>query len=310
MKSVKAKLTLKFDYPINAYVLVMGGYLPLSLAFSYILLIDKNILGVLSATSGKSKRSDSKANEWWLSFLNKSSCAINPVLCAMEGSEQTPPTYADFRASFDEACSYIQLHLPNASLVNFSEQAYVAAYEILEDMNERYINERDFLIKVSPLIAQRNSFSKARKVEDKIFDISYECGLDYFSLPLIAAFSCLYESRRGDEPSIGRSILKPSKKYGVKHAHNALSDLRALQLLASGNGLNMEELAFCTRDKPLAAFWCSLKFERGIWNSGEDVSINLKLDNQLFPMLSDTQMDQFYKRMVEYASNNQHQTTT
>lgn len=300
MDKVRIKLTLQFDHPVNAYALVIGGYYPLSLAFSGMLLIDRNILSVLSSVSGLSTRQDAEANRWWLSFLNRSQCILNPVLCALEGEEGAVPSYEEFCASFDTACEYIRKHLPNAQVVNFVQEAYQAAYSTVEDLTVRYENERAFLVGAASLLARRNKSSELRNVEDNLFSLCSSSGLEVFSLPLIAALSCLYESRDGNEQSIGRRIIKPSEYYDEKRAHNTISDLRALEYLAIANGLGIGSITFCTRDKALAALWCALKMEPGYWKNG-GVSINMSLGAQLFPTLGEDEINLLHQRMAKKA---------
>lgn len=298
MERVDFQLHLKPPHPVSAYMLVMGGWHPLLFASSYVVLLDRSVLRLLSSVSGTSKRQDSKRNKWWLSSLNNSSCTLNPVLCAMEGSEQTPPTYMEFRSSFDQACTYIKTHLPQAKLVRFSEQCYEAVYQTMKDMHVTYLRECDFLIEVSPLLVNRSSALEARKIERQILDLRDKFHLQTFSLSVVAALSCLYESQTGGEPSIGRRILKPSQNYRSRQAHNALSDLRALGLLAAGNGLGLGDLAYCTGDKALVAFWCALKVQRGEWGDN-NATINVELGAQLFPRLSDPEINELYGRLTE-----------
>ena len=261
------------------------------------LLIDRNILSVLSSVSGLSNRQDAEANRWWLSFLNRPQCVINPVLCAIEGAEGTIPSFEEFRVSFDVACNYVREHLPNAQVVNFGEEAYQAAYASVEELVARYENEKAFLISVAPLLTNRKKVSELQGVEDNLFSLCSRFGLEIFSLPLIAALSCLYESREGEERSIGRKIIKPSEYYDERKAHNTISDLRALEFLAIANGLGIGSITFCTRDKALAALWCALKMEPGYWDNGA-VSINMSLGAQLFPGLSEDEINQLHQRMV------------
>jgi hypothetical protein len=298
MDKVRIKLSLQFDHPVNAYALVIGGYYPLSLTFSGMLLIDRNILSVLSSVSGLSTRQDGEANRWWLSFLNRPECILNPVLSALEGSERAVPSYEEFCASFDTACDYIREHLPNAQVVNFTQEAYQAAYATVEDLAARYENEQAFLSGVAPLLARKRKQVELREVEDSLFSLCSSSGLEVFSLPLIVALSCLYEPRQGNEQSIGRMIIKPNENYDEMRAHNTISDLRALEYLAVANGLGIGSVTFCTRDKALAALWCALKMEPGYWENGS-VSVNMSLGAQLFPALSEEDINQLHQRMVE-----------
>ena len=156
----------------------------MSLAPTGVLLIDRNILGVLSCASGLSSRHDSEANSWWINFLNSGHYKLNPVLCAMEGSNRAIPTYEEFEQSFNEACELIQKHLPQVNLVEFTERHYRAAFQTIKDSQERYLNESRFLVEVCPLLAERKQDIHLKVTEDKIFSLCKKNNLDIFSLPL------------------------------------------------------------------------------------------------------------------------------
>ena len=302
LDSVKFRMTLEFEHPVTFYALVIGGWFPLPLAPAGVLLIDQNVLSILPRPSGGQTRHDFEANRYWLTHLNAEHYKINPVLCAMEGVTRTTPTYAEFTRAFEEACDLIRKHWPRASLVDFTETHYRAAYEMIEQTHPRYLRESQFLVDVSPLLFQRKSGRSLSKTEDAIINISSKHGLDPFSLPLLAALSCLYESRHGEMPLIGRKIISPSPFYTPANAHNTLADLRALEYLAAVAGVVQADMAFCTRDKNLAAFWCALKFQRGKWNEIENgVSLDLRLGNSLFPRLCDEEVDDLCERLRSHS---------
>lgn len=112
-----------------------------------------------------------------------------------------------------------------------------------------------------------------------------QIGLSKTSLILICTLSCLYERNDGAEPLIGRNIIKPCESYSNGDAHNAISDLRALEMLAAMNGLNIGCVSFCTRDKYLAAMWCGLKVSSPKW-SGNQFTYSINPDVSLFPRLT------------------------
>lgn len=296
MDSVKAKMTLKFKHPVTVYALVIGGWFPLSLAPSGVLLIDRNILGIIPRPSGNRTRHDFEANRYWLTHVNAAHYKINPVLCAMEGVTRAIPTYGEFTRSFDEACNLIRKEWPHASLVEFAEIHYRAAYETIEQTHPRYLRESQFLVDVSPLLLQRKAERTLRKTEEAIINISGKCGLDPFSLPLLAALSCLYESKSGELPSIGRKIINPSPSYTSADAHNTLADLRSLEYLVAGTGIGEADLTFCTRDRCLAAFWSALKLQRGELHTN-GFTIDLQLDSSLFPRLCEEEVDDLCQRL-------------
>lgn len=301
MERITFKIDVTFEYPVTVYALVCGGWFPLSLTPPGVLLIDRNILGLIPQSSGTRTRHDFEANRYWLTHTNVAHYKINPVLCAMESANRAIPTYGEFTRSFDEACNRIRKEWPHASLVEFAEIHYRAAYEMIEKVRPRHVNESQFLIKVSPLLFQRSAEKALRRIEATIIDVSSKCGLDAFSLPLLAALSCLYESKHGEIPSIGRKIINPSPSYTLADAHNALADLRALEYLAVA-GVSQGDITFCTRDKYLAAFWCALKFQGGKWND-DGISLDLRIGNSLFPRLRDEEVDDLYQRLHSLSSS-------
>lgn len=303
MDSARLKLTLHFEHPVTAYALVIGGYFPLSLAFKDVLLIDRNILSALHTVSGQGYRQDAKINQWWLGQLDRPDCRLNPALCAMESAYRSTPDFEQFRESFNEACDLIRRHLPKAQIVFFEEGSYEAAYEIVKATAPRYENERNFLIAASPLLATPTAQSRLRDTEDRLFSLCDRFEVEEFSLPFIAALSCLYEDRTGKELLVGRKLIKPSVNYGEMQAHNALSDFRSLECLALASGIGLGNLTLCTRDRALAAFWCALKFEPGKWNGGV-ANIKLKVGEQLFPALSTEEVNRLYHRMEVRAYSN------
>lgn len=295
------ELTLEFQHPINAYALVIGGYFPLPLAIGDLLLVDRNIFNAVTNT-GEKHRHDTEATQWWISFLNRPEVTINPVLCALEGTGRSVPTYDEFYTSFDGACEAITHHLPMAKLVTFSSNShYEAAYSMIRGTALRYENEKAFLMSVSPLLANRNSASMLRRIESKILDLCSDHKVSAFSFPTLAALSCLYETRDGTGQLIGRRVIKPSKPYLQEQAHNTLSDLRALELLALSNGLGLGRFAFCTQDKGLAALWCALKPEAARWETNT-ARVKFQLEERLFPCLDKNEVDELGQRLIKHDS--------
>jgi len=294
--SVSARLNLKirFHQPMTVYALQIGGWLPLAMVSCPLLLVDRNIVSVLKEIAKCSARSDLAANHWWLEFLNSPGHTINPVLCAMEGAQQTTPSFQEFCKSFDEARAQLATAFPKAQIVVFGREHYQAAYETIEDFALRYNAERDFLIKVAPRLFMRNAERSLIGIEQEILRTATDLGLDKLSLLVIAALSCLYED--GTKPLIGRKIIKPTKKFSPKAAHNAIADIRALELLISGNALAGPSTALCTRDKYLAAFWCGIQAAIPKWQKTR-MSFRVTLDEQLFPRLNPLELDALLDRL-------------
>jgi hypothetical protein len=93
-------------------------------------------------------------------------------------------------------------------------------------------------------------------------------------------------------------VLKPSANYTSAEAHNAASDLRALQFLAMGMGLYGDGIGLCTCDKDLAEFWCALGPHLGTWSAERRFEFTLTLSEDLFPAADD---DDFARLAYELA---------
>ena len=122
---------------------------------------------------------------------------------------------------------------------------------------------------MAPIISCRKRGGRFKKSALGIIANCEQIGLSKTSLILICTLSCLYERNDGADPLIGRNIIKPCESYSNEDAHNAISDLRALEMLAAINGLNIGCVSFCTRDKYLAAMWCGLKVSSPKWSSNQ-----------------------------------------
>lgn len=55
---VTAQLTLEFDYPLSAWVLQQGGWLPLQLPGIDIILVDRNVTSAILALTENPDRTD------------------------------------------------------------------------------------------------------------------------------------------------------------------------------------------------------------------------------------------------------------
>ncbi len=301
-KKTSVNFNLKFHQPVTAYALQLGGWLPLALTSARILLVDRNIVGLVDQISGNSPREDLTANRWWFEFIDSSSVVLNPLLCAMEGRNQRIPSFHEFREQFDQARETLIRGFPKAYVVSFSSREYVAAYEIIRNLVSRHLLEKKFLLKISPLILNRRANNDLRRVENEIYQIAKSVGIVDLTLVLIAALACLYESRNGTGPQIGRKLLKPSQRYNEALAHNALSDLRALELLLAINTLEGPQVAFCTRDKYLTAFWCAIQ-ANDVKRANSNVKFNLMAGPQLFPRLDLKELKELEKRIKIFSTH-------
>ena len=297
-ESISVKFNIQFNHPVAAFALQIGGWLPLAFCFAPILLVDRNVTAILAAIGRGSDRADLAANSWWLEFLNSQTFLVNPLLCAMEGGTQSPPSYREFCLSFEQARAILANAMPRARIIDYKEEHYVAAYEIVQSFALRYEAELKFLLGVAPMIVERHRESALMRTEREMLQVAFVSGVQRESLVTLAALSCLYEPRDGSEPRIGRGILKPSEAYSEELAHNAIADLRALEVLAAVNALYSQSAAFCTRDKYLAAFWCGIQVTHPQWRDGA-VTFGITLRRQLFPRLNPEQFVALLERLQD-----------
>jgi hypothetical protein len=289
MTETKGTLTITFKHPIKVFALVLGGWYPLAFAPSCIFLLDRNILGILHQLADTLEGDDLEADKQWLEFINSAQYTLNPILCALESDKRAVPSKAEFTVLFEQACDKIHEYLPRAKIIASSNAYFDAVYEVISRLSERYELESEFLISAAPIISQRKKDSDLQQAQTEILALCEHYRLNRTSLAVIAVLSCLYEPKDGSQPMIGRNVLKPGGTYRKSDAHNAISDLRALEVLAATNGLNLNCASLCTRDKYLAALWCGLHFSELAWKGGS-FSCRITPDNTLFPRLSESEM--------------------
>lgn len=297
MLSTSIKFTIDFKRPITTYVLAMGGWFPPPFLPQGILLLDRNILQILFILNHKSKKHNNEANKWWLSLFNSETVTLNPILCALEGSNRRTQSYSEFCNSFNDACDQIRIHLPLSNIINYSEEHYKSGYQLIIERQQRTQKEIQFLVKISDLIYHRVAEKRLRVVEDELVSESEKMGISRMSIVFILALSCLYERKDGIEPLIGRKVLKPKPGYCEFDAYNAILDICALEILTLSNGLGIENFSFCTRDKHLAALWCSLKLTTAVWQDSS-ATFNAKLQGSLFPRLNTVEIKDLKERIM------------
>lgn len=231
----RVSIPIKFHQPLSVFALVDGGWLPPPFVIPSNFLVDRNVVSSLV----RIRRGVSTVHtDWWFQFFNEFTALINPGLYAFEGKELRPPSFDEFRNSFDEASKEIASQLPGAKLVPYGAIQYKAAYDMLLEFSDRYDRETKFLMKVAPKVTFRPTNSHISQTEAEILETAAELGLKTHSLAVIAILACLYERADGSGFLAARRIIKPGINYAPQDAHNALADLRALEIFISGVGLS------------------------------------------------------------------------
>ena len=136
----------------------------------------------------------------------------------------------------------------------------------------------------------------SQKVERQVVEAARANSLAPHSMVVLAALSCLYEPQNGEQPQIGRRVLKLTPDYTPEQIHNALADIRSLEYLAAASGLPGTGIGFCTRDKALAAFWAYLGMTEAAW-SGNSFSATYSPRKDLFPRLQVPEVQELLVRL-------------
>jgi hypothetical protein len=284
--SMKLTMKMNFHQPVTVFSLVLGGWFPLALSSARVHVLDRNILIWLrKASKGIAQRKDYEANRWWLEFLNRPSQTINPVFCAMEGAQARVPTLMEFQEEYERACDEVQAYFPDAVVLRHDTASFTALYEIITNVAARHAAEIDFLCAVAPVIREPKTDRALTQARDFVLEQAREFGFKA-SFTLVAALSCLYEGNSSETWVAAKRVIKPKARYTRQHAHNALSDIRALELLGAGYALGGPTLSLCTRDRALAAFWCHLGIKHS-GRAGNAFTVAYDLSPQLFPTLSE-----------------------
>lgn len=297
--SLQFSMTMKFRHPVTVYSLVPGGVAPLAMTSAVIHLLDRNIVSWLD--SGPRNGSDSPrdaATRWWLEFLDTPTQSINPVLCAFEGNKTRIPTFDEFKDEYRRSCGKIATHFRNAGTVGHRDDDFVQLYQNVVDLHTRHRAEVAFLCEIAPEIAERPPRRNLAAVRDRILDAAQHMQLGT-SLVLVATLSCLYEGATKETASAARGVIKPKPRYGPEQAHNAVSDIRALEILAAGEPLGHETLGLCTCDRALARFWHALAIKSATWHGNNACTVSQRVSPQLFPILSDPQCAELVGILIE-----------
>lgn len=270
--------------------------MPLAFCTAPVVLLDKSMIETARQLNAGTERQDTKTNAWWFNCLNSKTFTLNPVLYAMEGRTRRIPTLAEFKSEFEKAFAILEARFPKARKVSFADNQYGPVFSLVSELMDRYRSEAVFLCKVAPLIADVVAANDRSDIESKIIDVSRELHVGSSRLVLLAALACLYESRSGNPPSIGRKVVKPSPDFSSRDAHNVISDLRALEFLIQVSQLPGPSVAFATRDKALAAFWCAIQ-PANIEKLDSKYKFDVSLKETLMPGLSEEGRHQLSERL-------------
>jgi hypothetical protein len=289
--------SISFHQPLRIYALVRGGWVPPPLVIPPMFLVDRNIVATLRQFRRGQRRQDSAELEWWIDLLAGGRAWFNPLPSAMESGERRTPTLDEFVAEFHAASKELAVIFPEARIIAFEQRHFEAAYQIVKALERRTGAEAGFLLEAAPMIAHPVAPHSMFRVKEEIMRLARKHLARDSPLVLVAAFSCLYGD---DDLAIGRGVLKPTGYYSLERAHNALSDLRLIELAAISQGLSeLGTFSLCTRDRSLALFWCGVAPQFVAWQE-QRPSINLILDRRLFPRLKGAELDELVLSLQQY----------
>ena len=240
----------------SIYALTIGGWKPfLFLDDSLPIIVDRNIIDAMKKILKNSEHL--KDRKWWFDTHNNTGLIFNPLLYAMENNQKKAPSFQEFCAQYDEACSIITRYSSSYRVITHSKEDYWNIYEhVVKKYHSCLEREIQFLCEVVPIIVKTIPSNKlpniARDIKGKaiIFDVKER-------LSCFAVLDLLYEDTSSGKSSHSRKLLKPKENYSEDDAYNALSDLINLEVLLQYSRLD-KHVFFCTADFHLAAFWVAL----------------------------------------------------
>lgn len=246
---VRFSFDLKLPQPLTIFALGSDGIYPLFLTRGMLHLLDRNLLTKMSDSN------TSESDRYWIEQLDSPQVTVNPIFTAAEGVDRAFPTIEQFVDAYFVAEAAIRACLPNAKLTPHTRSTVAQSYAFVEDVRSRRERETRFLVAVAPLIATRSAKAKLATIEETIISTAESFELTGASLSLLAVLSCLYDSPRDPSPAPGRKVINPTRDYTPAQAHNALSDLLALEFLLATTSLAIGQHVFVTADRALARFW-------------------------------------------------------
>lgn len=207
---------INFNSDVSIYVLNIGGWLPFTFLNNQCIVPDRNILGSIEAIKKDNVFNNIEKTKWWLELRKESDLIINPILYAIEGNKRKKPTFEEFCLSFDSAATELKEYFPKAEIVSYTKDIqYKDGYDILENLFRYFEQEKNFLLKTAPLVAEMHAFNKLLEIEQRIQEHAVECQMTGESPLYFVVLSCLYTDPKHRYPA-ARKILKPKRIHRGK----------------------------------------------------------------------------------------------
>lgn len=298
----RASFAINFREPLRVYALVDGGWLPPPFMNPPNLLADSNVIGYLAEIAKGNAVAPVQAAGWWFKLVTNPKLLINPLPYVFEGNQRRTPTFEELKQSYAAATKIIKENLPHASVVEFRDEHFHAAYDLLADLAKRDEKETEFLIKATPLVADGVPTAKLLETETEILKTARDLGVQpKSSLAVLSLLSCLYDDGRSGYAT-ARKVIKPRAGYNEENAYNALADLGGLRLFLGAIALSrlpeFESFAFCTFDQAIALLWCGFGFHKIEFNKSSGLDATYIFDENLFPRLDEAERKNLTTRLI------------
>lgn len=271
--------TLESPFTNRAIGLVRGGWLPSGLALrdNMVLMPDRCTISDLAERYRDGQKI--RHGDDFLDLFQDKPLQINPGLYAMEGNKRQLPTAEQVADQWAEACRKVRTALPESQLT--PDSAIQGLVGLLGEMREGMARKVQFLCQVAPMLQSPVSRHRRQLVWCQVLEVAQRCDLPRHTLVVLAALSIVCVSN-GAGPA--KRLIKPSAKYSAEDAHNALADLRALELLCHFYALfPQENIMLCTGDKNLALFWAGMRASDFAYGSNGALSYKLSPLDALLP---------------------------
>lgn len=221
----------------------------------------------------------------FLGWLADPGASINYIPVVLEGRNRRRPTPFELPTEAFDVEKSLRVALPLAELKHTAEQAAIAASNLLSDPALSIKNEINFLSDICHHLLHPTNHERRQSVVWEICQAADRHGVARLSFTCLAVISAILCDPK-DNPAL--KLLKVSQLNTSGGMYNALSDLRALKMLAMMISFRPEERPmFCTSDKSLANFWVALN-PRNMRIQNGRASWEVSYNESWFPGIDET----------------------
>lgn len=284
--------TLNSTHGSNVIGLLKGGWLPSGLAFGDALILpDRCTVGAIRSRFVGGAVKSGKPDDF-MDFAVGHSLKINPLLYAIEGSTgRAVPCESELSELFDRASQKIKEALPKAIIFPDKTAAMQGAIGLLRDAAHDFARKQHFLVEAAPLVAPSIGRATRVVVWRELFALAQHHGVKRASILMLTLLSAT-AAKQNMNPA--KALLKPKKNYTDKDAYNALSDLRALDLLiaAAADFPNLR-VVLLTLDRALSLLWTGLQ-THSYRRDGMSIHYEINAHRGLFSGLTDGELSDMW----------------